>query len=158
MPAWLVTRVARVVTGLSERTEVTVASAVITSPGRTGARKRQATSRKTLPGPGSCSATERVEQARGHAALDDDRAEPARRGELGVVVDRVAVAGDLGEERDVALGHGAGSSGRRRRSLWCPCRKPRGDAFPRPSPASRHLTRTGRNEEGGERTVVGLST
>ena len=49
--------VASTVIGLSSRTEVTVASAVISSPGRTGARNLQDTSRKTLPGPGSCSAT-----------------------------------------------------------------------------------------------------
>jgi hypothetical protein len=46
-----------VVTGLSSRTAVTTASAVMTSPGRTGARKRQLTSKKTLPGPGRSSAT-----------------------------------------------------------------------------------------------------
>src|SRR4051794_24927430 len=56
-PSWFVIRVARVVTGLSSRTPVTVASAVRTSPGRTGARNCHETCRKTLPGPGSCSAT-----------------------------------------------------------------------------------------------------
>src|SRR3954447_2000877 len=57
VPTWLVTWVANVVIGLSVRTAETVACAVITSPGRTGARNRHPTSRKTLPGPGSCSAT-----------------------------------------------------------------------------------------------------
>ena len=41
------------VIGLSSRASSTSTSAVISSPGRTGARKRQFTSRKTLPGPGS---------------------------------------------------------------------------------------------------------
>jgi hypothetical protein len=51
------------VTGLSSRTEVTTTSAVITSPGRTGARKRQSTCRKTLPGPGRSSATTALSRA-----------------------------------------------------------------------------------------------
>ena len=42
-PSWLVIVVDRVVTGLSVRIEVTTTSAVITSPGRTGARKAQST-------------------------------------------------------------------------------------------------------------------
>jgi hypothetical protein len=52
-----------------------------------------------------------VEQARGDAALDDAGTEPARGGEVVVVVDRVAVAGDLGEEHDVALLHRPGPRG-----------------------------------------------
>ena len=53
-----------------------------------------------------------VEEAGGDATLHDDSAEPRPGGELGVVVDRVAVAGDLREELDVARRDGTGA-GRR---------------------------------------------
>ena len=56
-PSPRTTRVAIVVTGLSSRTVSTSTSPVISSPGRTGAVKRHATSRNTVPGPGSFSAT-----------------------------------------------------------------------------------------------------
>ena len=62
MPAWLVTWVASVVTGLSERADVTVARAVITSPGRTGARKRQRHLQEDAAGPGQLLRDQRVEQ------------------------------------------------------------------------------------------------
>ena len=45
----------------------------------------------------------RIEQARRDAALDDDGAEPAGRGDLRVVVEGVAIAGELGEQLDVPL-------------------------------------------------------
>ena len=57
MPSWLVIVVRNVEIGLSSLTSMTSASAVISSPGRTGARKLQSTWRNTLPGPGRSSAT-----------------------------------------------------------------------------------------------------
>jgi hypothetical protein len=45
------------VIGLSSRTSSTSTAPVISSPGRTGARKFQLTLRNTVPGPGSRSAT-----------------------------------------------------------------------------------------------------
>ena len=99
------------VIGLSSRTSSTSTSAVISSPGRTGARKLQSTCRKTLPGPGQVLGDDRVEQARRHAALDDDPAEARARGRLLVVVERVAVAGQLGEQLDVAVRDGAAAAG-----------------------------------------------
>jgi hypothetical protein len=52
---------------------------------------------------------ERVEQSAGHPALHDDPAERRRRGQRVVVVDRVAVAGDLGEPGDVPGADRAGA-------------------------------------------------
>ena len=52
--------------GLSLRTVRTSASAVISSPGRTGARKLQSTWRNTLPGPGRSSATSAFKIGRAH--------------------------------------------------------------------------------------------
>ena len=56
-PSPRTTRVDSVVIGLSSRTAVTSTSPVMVSPGRAGARNRQWVSRKTVPGPGSRSAT-----------------------------------------------------------------------------------------------------
>ena len=52
-----------------------------------------------------------VQQAGGDAALHDDPAEAGRRGELRVVVERVAIAGHLGEQLDVTRRHRAGPAG-----------------------------------------------
>ena len=57
VPSWFVIVVRSRVIGLSSRTSSTSTSAVISSPGRTGALKLQSTCRKTLPGPGRSSAT-----------------------------------------------------------------------------------------------------
>ena len=56
-PAAFRTLVASVQTGLSSRTETTSTRAVISSPTRTAFTKRHSTPRKTVPGPGSSSAT-----------------------------------------------------------------------------------------------------
>src|SRR4051794_4439783 len=56
-PSWFTIVVRSVVIGLSSRTATTSTSAVISSPGETGARKLQSTCRNTLPGPGRSSAT-----------------------------------------------------------------------------------------------------
>src|SRR5262249_13907585 len=57
VPSWFVIVVRSVPIGLSARASVTSTSAVISSPGLTGARKFQSTCKKTLPGPGRSSAT-----------------------------------------------------------------------------------------------------
>ena len=57
MPSWFTIVVRSFVSGLSSRSSSTSTSAVISSPGCTGARKLQSTWRKTLPGPGRSSAT-----------------------------------------------------------------------------------------------------
>ena len=64
-----------------------------------------------MPGPGEVLGHDRVEQAGGDAALDDDAAEPRPAATALVVVQRVPVAGDLGEQLDVAPGDGAGPPG-----------------------------------------------
>jgi hypothetical protein len=97
----LVIRVARLVTGLSARVPVTVASAVITSPGRTGARKRQ-TLEKDAARSGKLSATSALSRPVVTLRLHDDAAESTAPRHRVVVVDRVAVPGDLGEQLDVA--------------------------------------------------------
>jgi len=78
---------------------------VISSPGRTGARNFQETSRKTLPGPGSCSAT---------SAFSSPEVTPPWTTmppcELVVVVDRVAIPRDLGEQVDVSPSDGTGTA------------------------------------------------
>ena len=76
--------------GLSSRASSTSTSAVISSPGRTS--KCRSTWRNTLPTVGQLLGDHRVEQPGGHAALDDDPAEPTVSGGLLVVVKRVAVA------------------------------------------------------------------
>ena len=57
MPSWRETVVRSLVIGLSSRASRTSTAPVISSPGRTGARKSQLTLRNTVPGPGSRSAT-----------------------------------------------------------------------------------------------------
>ena len=64
-------------------------------------------------GPGQLLRNDGVEQAGGHATLHDDAAEAAGAGDLGVVVDRVAVAGHGGEPLDVGRGDQAGAPGAR---------------------------------------------
>ena len=111
MPSERVIVVRSRATGLVACTSSTSTSAVISSPGRTGARNSQATRRNTDPGPGQVLGDDRVEQAGGHSTLDDDAAEPGAGGRLGVVVQRIAVAGDLGEQLDVLGPHDAGAAG-----------------------------------------------
>jgi hypothetical protein len=53
---------------------------------------------------------DRVQQPGGDAALHDQTAEARAAGAIGVVVQRVAVARELGEELDVPLGHPAGAA------------------------------------------------
>jgi hypothetical protein len=62
--------------------------------------------RKTVPGPGR-SSDDRVEDSGDDPALDDDAAEHGRGRDLGVVVDRVAIAADGGEPLDVLGRHEA---------------------------------------------------
>ena len=61
-------------------------------------------------GTGQVLGNERVEQTGRHPALHDDAAEAACRGSGFVVVQRVAVTGDLGEQLDVASADLSGAS------------------------------------------------
>jgi len=86
--------------GLSSRTSLTSTLPVIESPGRTGALKRQWTSRRRTRAR-QVLGDHGVQDGAGHATLHDDLAESARpRGRV-VVVQRVPVAADLGEQPDV---------------------------------------------------------
>jgi len=55
------------------------------------------------PGAGQILGHDRIEKAAGDPTLHDDPAESTRRGERGVVVQRIPIAGDLREQVDVAL-------------------------------------------------------
>ena len=63
MPSPRITVVRSLVTGLSVLASMTSTRPVMTSPGRTGALKSQFTFRKTVPGPGSRSATTALRMA-----------------------------------------------------------------------------------------------
>src|SRR5262249_44015206 len=129
-PSWFAIVVRSFEIGLSSRSSSTSTSAVISSPGATGARKLQSTWRKTLPWPRQVLPDDGVQQSAGDAALHDHSAEPAPRPPRPralVVVERVPIAGQLGEELDVARRKSPGtrrlvadvhlSSRERRRSL-----------------------------------------
>ena len=118
------------VIGLSSRASSTSTSAVISSPGRTGALKLQSVCRKTEPGPGRSSATTAFSSP---VVTPPWTMIPPNRDRVGrrlVVVQRVAVAGELGEELDVASGHLA----RPARDLSDACGMASG-LQPRPGPA-----------------------
>ena len=111
VPSWFVIVVRRRVIGLSSRASSTSTSAVISSPGRTGALKLQSVVQEDRAGAGEVLGDDGVQQAGGDAALDDDPAEARSRGDGLVVVERVAVAGQLGEELDVPRRDAARAAG-----------------------------------------------
>ena len=61
--------------------------------------------------PGQVLGHDRVQQSRGHAALDDQPAEARPGSCLLVVVERIPVTGQLGEELDVPFRHPAAAAG-----------------------------------------------
>ena len=93
--------------GLSVRAEMTSTRPVMVSPGRTGALNAQLTFRNTVPGPGNFFGHNGIQDGAGDAALDDDFPETGRLGGGFVVMQRVAVTADLGEQSDVVVTNSA---------------------------------------------------
>ena len=112
MPSWLVIVVRSFAIGLSSRASSTSTSAVITSPGRDRRLEAPVDVQEDAAGAGEVLGHDGVQQAGRDAALHDDPAEAAERGGgIRVVVQRVAVAGQLREELDVLGTHAARAAG-----------------------------------------------
>jgi hypothetical protein len=73
-------------------------------PGSDGREEPPPHFQEDAPGAGQILGDNRVQKSARHAALHDDPAEAARSGDRLVVVERVPVARDLGEELDAACG------------------------------------------------------